>query len=96
MATIMTIPWLLATAGGALLLGAALAYALFQSGHASRTEIEAGEQGARRLYHKAANRPAAFVRPAGREAMRNPPAQWDDVDETSDESFPASDPPARY
>jgi hypothetical protein len=25
--------------------------------------------------------------------MENPPKSWDDVDEASDESFPASDPP---
>ncbi len=36
------------------------------------------------------------VRPAGPEAMRDPPRQWDPVDEASDESFPASDPPASY
>jgi hypothetical protein len=33
------------------------------------------------------------VRPAGRKAMRDPPAEWDDVDEAADASFPASDPP---
>ena len=36
------------------------------------------------------------VRPAGPGSMRNPPKTWDDVDEESDESFPASDPPANY
>jgi len=46
------------------------------------------------------NRPAGPVgysgsaRPAGTEAMRDPPKKWSRVDEASDESFPASDPPA--
>jgi len=34
------------------------------------------------------------VRPAGPESMRDPPKSWDKVDEASDESFPASDPPS--
>ncbi len=34
------------------------------------------------------------VRPAGPSAMRDPPQEWSKVDEASDESFPASDPPA--
>ena len=36
------------------------------------------------------------VRPAGPEDMRDPPKRWDKVDEQSDESFPASDPPSNY
>jgi hypothetical protein len=36
------------------------------------------------------------IRPAGPENMEDPPEEWDKVDEESDESFPASDPPANY
>lgn len=37
------------------------------------------------------------VRDAGPEAMRDPPrSAWSSVDQASDESFPASDPPATY
>lgn len=34
------------------------------------------------------------VRPAGPSAQRERPKHWDRTDETADESFPASDPPA--
>ena len=38
----------------------------------------------------------AKVRHAGPEGMRSTPPKWDKLDEASDESFPASDPPATY
>ncbi|MBX3511415.1 MAG: hypothetical protein KF700_09450 [Hyphomonadaceae bacterium] len=41
-------------------------------------------------------KPPPKVRDAGPDAMKNPPKKWDKTDEASDESFPASDPPAKY
>jgi hypothetical protein len=36
------------------------------------------------------------VRNAGPESMRDKPDNWQPTDEESDQSFPASDPPANY
>ena len=39
---------------------------------------------------------ATQVRNAGAQSMRDEPRRWSATDEASDESFPASDPPATY
>ena len=45
----------------------------------------------------AGNQGNATIRDAGPEAMRSETGRdWQKVDEASDESFPASDPPANY
>jgi len=43
----------------------------------------------------AARRPTE-IRDAGPENMTSPPTAWSKIDEASDESFPASDPPSTY
>jgi hypothetical protein len=48
----------------------------------------------RRVADAASPRGGQSVRPAGRESTRDDRRGWDKVDEASDESFPASDPPA--
>lgn len=40
--------------------------------------------------------PMRPIRDAGAENMKAPPKRWSRTDERSDESFPASDPPATY
>jgi hypothetical protein len=40
--------------------------------------------------------PTRNIRNAGASQMNSPPRNWDMVDERSDESFPASDPPGTY
>jgi hypothetical protein len=48
------------------------------------------------LQERRARRAFQPVRDAGPENMAHPPEGWDAVDETVDESFPASDPPCHY
>jgi hypothetical protein len=55
---------------------------------------EPGGRAARRAPFGVANRDHDPARPAGPDSMRDPPAEWDKVDEAADESFPCSDPPA--
>jgi hypothetical protein len=44
----------------------------------------------------AGNENFSQVRDAGTHEMSNVPKSWNRIDEASDESFPASDPPATY
>lgn len=59
-------------------------YRYFEKNHNRSQPAFAGNQGDVR------------VRDAGPDAMRDKPQQWSKTDEESDESFPASDPPANY
>lgn len=87
---------------GAWLIGAGAAVAaglgyFFSKRRTGSVDLSKGVQSAPALDGPGAAGPVGSsgnVRPAGPEAMRDPPSQWTDVDEASDESFPASDPPA--
>lgn len=50
----------------------------------------------RRIARNGSRSPFYPVRNAGPEEMESPPRDWSLADEMSDESFPASDPPATY
>jgi len=75
-----------------LAFAGAAAYALYryanrQNQHDGHVAFAAGETNGENF---------AKVRHAGPEGMRSDPPHWDKTDEASDESFPASDPPATY
>lgn len=50
----------------------------------------------RRGYLRSETQARQKVRTAGPAEMRDPPTDWTEIDERSDESFPASDPPGTY
>lgn len=85
---------ILAAAGAAV---AGLAAALFARRRwfgdaAEQVPAPANQRGKTEPGH--AGQSGAAARSAGPEAMRDPPPEWDAVDQAVDESFPASDPPA--
>jgi hypothetical protein len=89
--------WLLALAGlGALLVAAtrgsgAARYRATREPHTGQEPQHAPH--AHGAMHDPVHDP---VRSAGPAEMRDPPARWSMADEASDESFPASDPPATW
>lgn len=75
-----------------LAVAGAAAYALWhyatrESPHDGRAAFASGETNGDNF---------AKVRNAGPEGMRSDPPEWDKIDQASDESFPASDPPSTY
>ncbi len=78
---------IIAAAGAAV---AAASAALFAFG---RRRTESGERDAPAHSTGKIEPSHGATRSAGPEAMRDPPSDWSQVDQASDESFPASDPP---
>ena len=78
-------------------LGAALAglgAALFLRRRNAERQVPAPANARGKTEPGHAGQSGAAARSAGPEAMRDPPAEWERTDQASDESFPASDPPA--
>ena len=76
-----------------ILAASAAGYVLYR--YVKQNQQQPSEHAA--FAHGESDRPVhTDVRNAGPEAMRSKPQEWDRVDEASDESFPASDPPATY
>jgi hypothetical protein len=59
-----------------------------------RERSKSREENGRVAYSDSEKTGPTEVRPAGKEATRDDDGPWDEVDEASDESFPASDPPS--
>ena len=75
-----------------LLFAAGAGYALYkyannQAGHEGHAAFASGETDGANFVK---------VRNAGPDAIRSNVDDWDKADQASDESFPASDPPANY
>jgi hypothetical protein len=83
---------------GLMLTGAVLAAGAYAARRERAGEAPGSTPVARdRHRHRRAHPVAGGVRPAGPSAMRDRPVrEWSKIDEASDESFPASDPPAHY
>jgi hypothetical protein len=82
-----------------LILGGLIALGMYADQRSVRGPGDRPRPGGRRAvpYRPAPvahDRDYGRVRPAGREATRDDRGRWDRVDEASDESFPATDPPA--
>ena len=80
-----------ATAAGAGLLAAIASRRWFRDDSDDEIYAPALSRGSRPPGPAGAS---SAARQAGPESMRDPPKSWSKVDEASDESFPASDPPA--
>ena len=83
---------LLAGTGAAVAGFAAALFARRWRGGDAQVPAAALERG--RTEPGIAGQSGAAARSAGPEAMRDPPTDWERTDQASDESFPASDPPA--
>jgi hypothetical protein len=83
-----------AAAGAAVAGLAAALFARRRWGGAAEDQVPAPAHERGKTEPGIAGQSGAAARSAGPEAMRDPPPEWDKVDQSVDESFPASDPPA--